>query len=81
MSRTKGEFPVPTSGQEPVQMTQINEHMTEDGIDDSMQEPLIEEVPDDTEPMEGAQSLRGSCLDASNERVPHLLALCTRLQN
>ncbi|EIE26652.1 cysteine proteinase [Coccomyxa subellipsoidea C-169] len=26
--------------------------MTEDGIDDNMQEPLIEEVPDETEPME-----------------------------
>ncbi len=36
-------------------MTQINEQMTEDGIDDNMQEPLIEEVPDETEPMEGAR--------------------------
>lgn len=34
-------------------MTQIDEQMAEDGVDDTIQEPLIEEVPDETEPMEG----------------------------
>ncbi|CAL8466972.1 g6508 [Coccomyxa elongata] len=38
-------------------MTQIEEQMAEDGVDDIMQEPLIEEVPDETEPMEGVASI------------------------
>ena len=67
MSRTKGQVPEPSSEQKAVQMTQINEQMTEDGIDDNMQEPLIEEVPDETEPMEGAESLCVPCLHAHNQ--------------
>lgn len=42
-------------------MTHIDDQMAEDGVDESMQEPLIEEVPDEAEPMDGTNSFSAFC--------------------